>query len=142
MIGIVCFLAFFIGPDDSLQKVIRAQNAKVIDALITGDAQAYADMFVDDGFVMTPGTPTIRGQKNILNSRRDVLSKVKVLDARLDTISIEQKGAIAWEIGRFYYELKAEKGEKRSISGKYLVIWEQQSNGSWKIRGDVGLPDP
>lgn len=127
---------------DSLLQVIEAQNKTVIAALTSGDARAYADLFAEDGFVMSPGAAVIHGREKIYNSRRSVLEKVKVLAARLATISLEQNGKIAWEIGSFWYELQGELDEKRTISGKYLVIWEQQADGSWKIKGDVGLPDP
>ena len=142
MVHTSLLLVLLIGSGENLEKTIRAQNNKVIKALTSGDAKAYAELFTEDGFVMTPGSPTIRGKENIFSSRRDVLARVKVTSARLDTISLERNGAVAWEMGLFTYEFRGENGEKRVVTGKYLVLWEQQADGTWKIQGDVGLPDP
>ncbi len=40
------------------------------------------------------------------------------------------------------YHGKNEKGEKVTLQGDYLTVWQKQADGSWKVIYDGGTPDP
>jgi ketosteroid isomerase-like protein len=44
--------------------------------------------------------------------------------------------------GRWTYRGKNEKGEKITLQGDYLTVWQKQADGSWKVIYDGGTPDP
>jgi len=44
--------------------------------------------------------------------------------------------------GRWTYHGKNEKGEKVTLQGDYLTVWQKQADGSWKVIYDGGTPDP
>ena len=37
--------------------------------------------------------------------------------------------------------VKNEKGEKITLQGDYLTVWQKQADGSWKVIYDGGTPD-
>src|SRR5258706_8317785 len=43
--------------------------------------------------------------------------------------------------GRWTYRGKNEKGEKITLHGDYLTVWQKQADGSWKVIYDGGTPD-
>ncbi len=44
--------------------------------------------------------------------------------------------------GRWTYHGKNDKGEKITLQGDYLTVWQKQADGSWKVIYDGGTPDP
>jgi ketosteroid isomerase-like protein len=44
--------------------------------------------------------------------------------------------------GRWTCKSKNEKGEKVTLHGDYLKVWQKQADGSWKVLYDGGTPDP
>ena len=126
---------------DAVKAHLKAQNQKIIAALKSSNAQAYADLFVSDGFLMVPGAPVTEGKVSIFRERARTFNQVRVLDGDIITQDLKVRGDTAYERGVFRYTLHAGDGGNRVITGKYLTIWVKTEDGSWLIQGDIGLPD-
>lgn len=53
-----------------------------------------------------------------------------------------KSGNMGYTVGRFEAVQTGEKGEKFTVRGTYLTVWQKQPDGSWKVVCDGGSPDP
>lgn len=51
-------------------------------------------------------------------------------------------GDLGYTVGHWEARYRDEKGAPRSSSGRYLTIWKQQADRSWKVVQDIGVQDP
>ena len=51
-------------------------------------------------------------------------------------------GTVGYTTGRWSMRMKNAKGEAIERRGNYLTVWGKQKDGSWKVIGDGGAPDP
>ena len=50
-------------------------------------------------------------------------------------------GDLAYETGSYTFTIVAEGKEARAVKGRYVEVWKKQTDGSWKMYRDIGLPD-
>lgn len=136
--------AFAADPDtelESLRKTIAAQNERYLETLKNGDAEGHAALFCEDGMILVPGVPNLVGRQQIFYDKRAKFESVRVLEGAILSTHLERSGDLAHEIGTFSYTFEAAGRDPLTVTGKYLVIWKRQEDGSWKIQVDSGLPD-
>ena len=51
-------------------------------------------------------------------------------------------GDLGYTIGHWESHYRDEKGAPASRTGRYLTIWKQQADRSWKVVQDIGVQDP
>ena len=51
-------------------------------------------------------------------------------------------GDLGYTIGHWEAHFRNEKGAPVSSTGRYLTIWKQQADRSWKVVQDIGVTDP
>ena len=63
----------------------------------------------------------------------------KGVKATVTTVDLWLDGDVAYETGTYSYKYQ-EKGKPVTEEGRYVTIWKRQSDGSWKIITDMGVP--
>ena len=118
----------------------RLRNVHVA-ALNAGDADAWAASFTDDGVQMPPHFGANVGKTPIRGWGKSVLN----LFACRFSLSVEEvRVAADWafERGRYGITLAPRAGgEPMDDSGKYITVYQRQSDGSWKIARDIWNSD-
>ncbi len=51
-------------------------------------------------------------------------------------------GDLGYTIGHWEAHFRDDKGAPASRTGRYLTIWKQQPDRSWKVVQDIGVTDP
>jgi ketosteroid isomerase-like protein len=51
-------------------------------------------------------------------------------------------GNVGYTVGHYEVRYDGEDGKPVSRKGTYLTTWQQQTDGTWKVRADIGSPDP
>jgi len=51
-------------------------------------------------------------------------------------------GNVGYTVGHYELRYNGEDGKPVSRKGTYLTTWQRQSDGTWKVRADIGGPDP
>ncbi len=125
----------------ALRETIAAQHEYYLETLKSGDAEAHASLFAEDGVILVPGVPKLEGRQQIFYDKRAKLKSVRVLDGAIRSDHLERSGDLAYEIGTFRYTFQSSDREPMTVTGKFLVIWKRQADGTWKIQVDAGLPD-
>ncbi len=130
--------------DISLNEVkiaIAEGNARYIQANEKGDAQMLAELFTEDGLMVHPNVEPIRGRDHIRSEVARLMSKSRFTDWELNSISISASGNLAYELMQYGFTLRPEGKNPIGLTGKYIIIWRQQNDGSWKIQMLVAQPN-
>ena len=61
------------------------------------------------------------------------------MKATVTTVDLWSDDDIAYETGKHIYT-SVEKGQPVTDEGRYVTIWHRQSDSSWKIIMDMGVP--
>jgi len=51
-------------------------------------------------------------------------------------------GDLGYTVGHWEARYRDEKGAPHSSTGRYLTVWKQQADRSWKVVQDIGVQDP
>jgi ketosteroid isomerase-like protein len=104
------------------------------------DADAFLELFGDAPASMPPNVPLREGAEMIRGWQTDFfdLGDVEV-DNVLEGVRVSGDLAVGW--GRFASSITPEEGEALSNVGKWMAIWERQSDGSWLILRNIWNSD-
>jgi hypothetical protein len=124
------------GPkEDALMATDRA-FAKM--ASEKGYDNAYLAFLAKDGQTFTGAHP-IKGKsdaKNIFARNPDPGPRVNFHTWEPEYAGVSADGTLGWTEGRSSHHNLAGSG-----TGHYMTVWVSE-NGQWKVRADIGAPDP
>jgi len=114
---------------------IEAANQKFGAAYDAGDAAAVARLYTEHATVFPPGSDMVSGRAGIQKVWAGAIqSGLKFTDFK--TISVEQYGNAAREIGRFTAEAPNPQTQMTKLEGKYVVVWKRV-DGTWLLDSDI-----
>jgi uncharacterized protein (TIGR02246 family) len=117
----------------AIQKAIAEFEA----AAGAKSASRIAAFYADQATLLPPGAPMIQGRSNIERFWQGFLD-AGAGDARLQTVSVDSSGELAYEIGT--YDAMVPRAEGTGTvhqSGKYLVVWRRMSDNTIKMVADM-----
>ena len=123
-----------------VQAAIDSGNAAYIAAYAQEDATALAQVYDPDGARLSDNGGTARGREAIAASVGAFLSRVGPVQVRLETVDLWVIGNQAYETGIWSYTYTPPGATARTIGGRYVTVWRQQSDGGWRILADLGVP--
>lgn len=110
------------------REAVNAINAEFSKAYNRGDAVAVSAIYVEDAVLLAPDQPTVRGKRAIEDSFREGIKEIGG-KMRIEPVEIRAAGDVAYQWANY-----STKGGKRSVTGKFVEIYNRQADGSWKIR--------
>src|SRR5215218_4122750 len=122
------------GENDT--STVDGLKATVVRALEQADAKLAASLYEPGARLLPPGAPVITGHEAIVDffqRRIDAGSDGGVLE----TVRRDEYGDVAIEEGRY----GRRSGERLLDSGKYLVVFRRQPDGSWRYATDMWNSD-
>lgn len=114
---------------------IAAGNAKFGAAYGKGDASTIAGLYTPHATLLPPGGDMVTGHDAIQKFWASAIQGGLRITS-LQTLSVEQYGAAAREIGRFTAEAPDPQKQVTKLSGKYVVVWKRL-NGTWMLDSDI-----
>jgi ketosteroid isomerase-like protein len=105
-------------------------------ALERGDAGLAASLYAPDARLLPPGAPPITGEDGVLDFWRRRIAGGSD-GGVLETVRRDEFGDVAVEEGRY----GRRSGETLLDSGKYLVVFRRQDDGSWRYATDMWNSD-
>jgi uncharacterized protein (TIGR02246 family) len=100
------------------------------------NASKLASFYAADATLMPPGSPMIKGSTKIQGFWQSFLD-AGATDPTLRIVSVESSGDFAYEIGTWEATMPKREGGTGRVSGKYLVVWKRQNDGSIKMVADI-----
>ena len=59
-----------------------------------------------------------------------------IKDGKLETLEIEARDDLAYEMGRFELTMQMENIESTTLTGKYVVVWKVEGD-AWRMHVDI-----
>ncbi len=110
-------------------------------ALNADDADAWVACFTDDGIQMPPHFGTNVGKAAVRAWSKGFLS-LFTCRFNLSVEEVQVPADWAFERGRYDITLTPRaSGEAMDDIGKYITVYQRQSDGSWKIARDIWNSD-
>ena len=115
-----------------ISDAIVAVNEKFMAAFKVGDAAGIANLYTENGQLLTPNADFLTGREAVQAVWQSILD-MGVKEIKLDIVELEGHGDTAIETST--YTLYDESGQQLD-KGKYIVIWKQL-NGQWQLYRDI-----
>jgi uncharacterized protein (TIGR02246 family) len=121
---------------EKVRVAIEEGSLKVGEVVRQGDAAALAALYTDDATLLPPDSEMIQGKQGIEAFWSQGI-KMGIKDLVLTTLDVFGSGDLAYEIGKFTLTVQPEGQEPVEQKGKYVVVWKQAADGSWKLHVDI-----
>ncbi len=145
LIALLFVTAFnaFSQSEEELKVKIEKMNAKMVKAMLAGDHEMSLAYYVDDAISLPSYQPMLKGKEAIAASAKEASnSPMKITSFELHTKKIEVCGDMVIEIGKYSMAFTMPNmPEPATDKGKYITIWEKQTDGSLKIKIDTWNSD-
>ena len=116
---------------DAVAQQIAKVNEKFTQAMTAGDAETLASLYTDDATLMPPNSESLSG-KDAIKEWVGNASGMGIKDFTLTTTELSGSGNWAYEVGTYSMEIGGTQD-----TGKYIVVWQKQADGSWKLHKDI-----
>jgi uncharacterized protein (TIGR02246 family) len=124
----------------SARKAIEDANSKMSSYVAQGDSVDFANLYTDDAIVLPPNSNMVQGHDAIESYWGSTLRLGKV-NVQLTVKNVFGAGNIAVETGNYDINIQPEVAPPILDHGKYMVIWQKQSDNSWKLKRDMWSSD-
>lgn len=94
------------------------------------DAAALAELFAEDGWVLQPGRPPVRGRQAIVAALQEEGGALALVPT-----AYRMSDSAGYIIGTFGAERSAGEG------GKFVLALERRATGPWRIAADIASPN-
>lgn len=125
----------------AVQQQIEATNAATVKAWLARDTANVSRSYAPEAVVMMPNEPAWVGAEKIHAGLVGFLAQATLTDVTMKTEDVTAAGDLAVETGSYEWTLQMKGGKPTHDKGKYLTLWKQQADGSWKIVRDINNSD-
>jgi uncharacterized protein (TIGR02246 family) len=119
----------------NVRNAIVSANQRFMDAFRRGDAAGVAALYTEDAKLLPPDNQMMIGPLAIQSFWQGAMS-MGIKEAKLETLEVESRDDLAYEIGRYELMIQPQGGESITGIGKYVVVWKNQ-DGAWKLHVDI-----
>ncbi len=107
------------------------------------DAEAFVSVYVDDAVLMLEGAPNLVGVEAIREGMSGMMQDPNFeLSFEADQVKVARSGDLAYETGAYSLTMSDPEENPATQKGHYVVVWEKQADGSWKVVLDAPVSDP
>jgi len=128
-------------PAGDARAAIMAVSRDFSSRYERGDIAGLVSLYTPDGVILPPGRATMRGVEE-LTRYWSLPEGFRVLEHRVTPDSIEVVGPVAYDWGTYRVRTRGADGVERENGGKYVIVWREQSPGTWRIHVDMWNAGP
>lgn len=119
-----------LSPED--QAAIAALRERLRSSIVNGNAEVYTACFAEDGVIMHPDSPQVRGRSPIAQYVTAMFETVNVPVLELTPVTLVGDGRFAFEVGIQDCVVEpALPGFKRER--QHLHVYQRGEDGKWYI---------
>jgi ketosteroid isomerase-like protein len=139
---IIISSSIFAQDVDKVKAKIEEMNKVYTKAMIDNDLEKMLSMYTEDIISMPSYQPTIKGIAKVRElSEMQAKSGWKTTEFVLSITDIIVQGNLAIEIGNYNMKMSGPDVPEWADYGKYITIWEEQKDGSMKIKVETWNTD-
>jgi uncharacterized protein (TIGR02246 family) len=121
---------------------IQAADADWAKAAAAKDLDKMTAPYLDDAVLFSPGVPAVVGKDNLRKFFQQMVAAPNMQLSFSDvTVDVARSGDLAEDRGSFQATVTDKKGKATTQTGKYVLVWKKQADGSWKIAADTSASD-
>jgi len=105
-----------------------------------GAAEAFYHYLAEDAMGLNGPHPIVGRDKLYESMKEGQDSYTLAWDPQRAEVS--QSADMGWSWGTYVLSTLDDSGEEKKSYGKYLNVWQRQSDGEWKVVVDIGTPSP
>ena len=126
----------------SVEQLLRDLDAKWSKAAAAKDIDQTIAFYSDDAIVFPPNATSAATKEAIRNGWKEMLgSPGFVISWQPTKVQVGKAGEMAWLSGTYELTMNDASGKPSNDRGKYLEVWEKQTDGNWKCRADMWNSD-
>jgi ketosteroid isomerase-like protein len=126
-------------PVEQLLRDLDAQWAK---AAAAKDVEQTIGYYSDDAIVLPPNATSAATKEAVRNVWKDMFASPGLAITWKPTkVQLAKSGEMAWVSGTYELTMNDASGKPINDRGKYLEVWEKQSDQNWKCRADMWNSD-
>jgi uncharacterized protein (TIGR02246 family) len=128
--------------DSGLKEKFQKMNNEMIKEMLADNPEAMLAMYADDAISLPSYEPMIKGKDALMKSHmKSKEAGFKMNSMTLNTMDVWSSGDMAYEIGTYTIDMSMPGMGEIKDNGKYVTIWQKQSDGSWKVKADTWNTD-
>jgi len=147
VIPLVVLLCFAFGSEKKseidltlVRKAVEEANKIFIDASLRSDSVAVGALLTDDTLLLPPAGRMIQGKKATEEYWRATWAQLKIVDFKMTILNLYGKGDLVYEVGSYTLKFQVQ-GKEGVDEGKYVVVWKQMAEKTWKKLVDIWNSD-
>lgn len=123
------------------QSALKALSLGQSQAIVAGDAKAYAELCCDDICLLLPGKDPVHGLETFQKLEERVFAEARFLSFDKTPITVEVSGELAVEVGLQEVKVKSAEQSKGYLASqqKYLHVFRKTKQG-WKFSRLISNP--
>jgi len=128
-------------PSD-VEQLLRDLDAQWAKAAAAKDVAQTIAYYSDDAIVLPPNATSAATKEAIRNVWKDMFASPSLVISWQPTrVQVGKSGEMAWVRGRYELTKNDASGKPIDDRGKYLEVWEKQTDGNWKCAADMWNSD-
>jgi ketosteroid isomerase-like protein len=125
-----------------VEQVLRDLDADWAKAAAAKDVEQTIGYYSADAIVLPPNATGAATKDAVRNIWKDMLATPGlVITWRAAKVQLAKSGDMAWVSGAYELTMNDARGKPINDRGKYLEVWEKQTDGNWKCRADMWNSD-
>jgi ketosteroid isomerase-like protein len=128
-------------PSD-VERLLRDLDVQWAKAAAAKDVEQTIGYYSDDAIVLPPNATGAATKEAIRNVWKDMFASPSLVISWQPTrVQVGKSGEMAWVRGRYELTMNDASGKPIDDRGKYLEVWEKQTDGNWKCAADMWNSD-
>jgi ketosteroid isomerase-like protein len=126
----------------TVEEFLRDLDAQWAKAAAAKDVEQTIAFYSDDAIVLPPNATTAATKGAVRNVWKDMLATPGlVITWQATRVQLANSGDMGWVSGTYELTMNDANGKPINDRGKYLEVWEKQTDGNWKCRADMWNSD-
>lgn len=119
-------------PQEDVEVVVYRLSEQWTTLWNAGELDKVVDLYAKDALYLPAHHAPIHGRANIREYLRGSMPQ-GASDFVLQIDFIQRAGELAYDVGRYSITLPDGQGGTKRDRGRYLVIWQRQAGGDWRM---------
>jgi ketosteroid isomerase-like protein len=126
----------------SVERLLRDLDAQWAKAAEAKDVEQTIAFYSDDAIVLPPNATSAATKEAIRNGWKEMFASPGfVISWQPTRVQVGKAGEMAWVRGTYELTMNDASGKPINDRGKYLEVWEKQTDGNWKCAADMWNSD-
>ena len=125
-----------------VEQLLRDLDAQWAKAAAAKDVEQTIGYYSADAIVLPPNATGAATKEAIRNVWNDMFASPSLVISWQPTrVQVGKSGEMAWVRGTYELTMNDASGKPIDDRGKYLEVWEKQTDGNWKCAADMWNSD-